>query len=68
MGMRAGLGAHPVAVRTCLKTHWSAYDGQRRRLRAEALRAVCACGARPPNTRWTGMRSATGRCTRRTPT
>ncbi|MFD5414946.1 hypothetical protein [Streptomyces nojiriensis] len=27
-------------------THWSAYDGRARRPRAEALRAVCACGWR----------------------
>ncbi|MGW3328536.1 hypothetical protein [Streptomyces virginiae] len=27
-------------------THWSAYDGRHRRPRAEALRAVCACGWR----------------------
>ncbi|MEU9087984.1 hypothetical protein [Streptomyces sp. NPDC048357] len=27
-------------------THWSAYDGRHRRLRADALRAVCACGWR----------------------
>ncbi len=27
-------------------THWSAYDGRYRRPRAEALRAVCACGWR----------------------
>ncbi|MFG2489405.1 hypothetical protein ACGFSI_42550 [Streptomyces virginiae] len=27
-------------------THWTAYDGQSRRPRAEALRAVCACGWR----------------------
>ncbi|MFG2485001.1 hypothetical protein ACGFSI_19880 [Streptomyces virginiae] len=26
--------------------HWSAYDGRHRRLRAEALRAACACGWR----------------------
>ncbi|MFG2233607.1 hypothetical protein ACGFNX_27050 [Streptomyces sp. NPDC048723] len=26
--------------------HWSAYDGRARRPRAEALRAVCACGWR----------------------
>ncbi|CAM5619996.1 hypothetical protein GCM10010343_12310 [Streptomyces avidinii] len=25
-------------------THWSAYDGRSRRPRAEAFRAVCACG------------------------
>ncbi len=29
-------------------THWSAYDGRARRPRAEALRAVCACGWRGP--------------------
>ncbi|ARE72566.1 hypothetical protein B6R96_00195 [Streptomyces sp. Sge12] len=29
-------------------THWSAYDGRSRRPRAEALRAVCACGWRGP--------------------
>ncbi|MEU9087237.1 hypothetical protein [Streptomyces sp. NPDC048357] len=29
-------------------THWSAYDGRARRPRAEALRAVCACGWRSP--------------------
>ncbi|WP_079403216.1 hypothetical protein [Streptomyces sp. 3211] len=29
-------------------THWSAYDGRYRRPRAEALRAVCACGWRGP--------------------
>ncbi|WP_404962641.1 hypothetical protein [Streptomyces sp. 147326] len=29
-------------------THWSAYDGRHRRPRAEALRAVCACGWRGP--------------------
>ncbi|MFF4448825.1 hypothetical protein [Streptomyces sp. NPDC001502] len=28
-------------------THWSAYDGRARRPRAEALRAVCACGWGP---------------------
>ncbi|MEU7729680.1 hypothetical protein AB0B78_31265 [Streptomyces sp. NPDC040724] len=27
-------------------THWTAYDGRSRRPRAEALRAVCACGWR----------------------
>ncbi|MFD9008694.1 hypothetical protein [Streptomyces sp. NPDC059552] len=27
-------------------THWSAYDGRARRPRAEALRALCACGWR----------------------
>ncbi|MGW3327565.1 hypothetical protein [Streptomyces virginiae] len=27
-------------------THWSAYDGRHRRPRAEALRAMCACGWR----------------------
>ncbi|MFF3677381.1 hypothetical protein ACFYYS_25805 [Streptomyces sp. NPDC002120] len=27
-------------------THWSAYDGRHRRPRAEAFRAVCACGWR----------------------
>ncbi|WP_328792694.1 MULTISPECIES: hypothetical protein [unclassified Streptomyces] len=27
-------------------SHWSAYDGRHRRPRAEALRAVCACGWR----------------------
>ncbi|MFE2165886.1 hypothetical protein ACFXB3_12580 [Streptomyces sp. NPDC059447] len=27
-------------------THWSAYDGRHRHPRAEALRAVCACGWR----------------------
>ncbi|CAM5561828.1 hypothetical protein [Streptomyces avidinii] len=27
-------------------THWSAYDGRARRPRAEAFRAVCACGWR----------------------
>ncbi|MFD9744712.1 hypothetical protein ACFWX5_14350 [[Kitasatospora] papulosa] len=25
-------------------THWTVYDGRLRRPRAEALRAVCACG------------------------
>ncbi|WP_037808623.1 hypothetical protein [Streptomyces sp. NRRL F-2580] len=29
-------------------THWSAYDGRHRRPRAEAIRAVCACGWRSP--------------------
>ncbi|MET9694424.1 hypothetical protein ABZY81_39450 [Streptomyces sp. NPDC006514] len=29
-------------------THWSAYDGRARRPRAEALRAVYACGWRGP--------------------
>ncbi|MFD9367409.1 hypothetical protein ACFWA6_06820 [Streptomyces sp. NPDC060020] len=29
-------------------THWSVYDGRRRRPRAEAIRAVCACGWRSP--------------------
>ncbi|WP_314254417.1 hypothetical protein [Streptomyces sp. DSM 40907] len=28
--------------------HWSAYDGRARRPRAEALRALCACGWRGP--------------------
>ncbi|MFJ4866533.1 hypothetical protein [Streptomyces sp. NPDC088748] len=27
-------------------THWTAYEGRSRRSRAEALRAVCACGWR----------------------
>ncbi|MFF3679845.1 hypothetical protein ACFYYS_38490 [Streptomyces sp. NPDC002120] len=35
------VGSEPNVPST---THWSAYDGQHRRPRAEALRAVCTCG------------------------
>ncbi|WP_327364291.1 hypothetical protein [Streptomyces sp. NBC_01296] len=37
------VGSGPDVLST---THWSAYDGRARRPRAEALRAVCACGWR----------------------